>query len=251
MAEQDYPDHGRVLALLFRRKDEPSRRSGLTVGRIVDAAITIADDAGLGALSMRRIAEELGVGTMSLYTYVSSKAELVPVMMETVTGELKEIGPHDAGWRAKLEAMATGYWDLYEGHQWLLEVPVSRPLLGPNGYRRSEAELQAVDGIGLDEWEMAAVIEAVHTHTAGSARRALEILRDAEHSGMSDDQWWYSVSPLLGTYLASFDLPVAARVGTTIAAPHTDSRFDFEFGLARLLDGLGQLIEARDSGAEY
>ncbi|AYY15031.1 TetR family transcriptional regulator [Actinobacteria bacterium YIM 96077] len=246
MAERDYPDQEKVLALLFRAHDVPARRTGLSVGKIADAAIALADTSGLDGVSMRGLAHELGVGTMSLYNYISTKAELVPVMAERVIAELPEVEPSGGNWRAALERIADSYWHLYQRHPWLLEVPVTRPLLGPNGHRQAEAEFRVVDDIGLDEREMAAVIEAVHKHTAGAARRTLEIRRDAERSGMTDDQWWYTIAPSLAVHLSDMYLPVTERVGTAIGAPHTDPRYDFEFGLALLLDGLERLLTTRE-----
>lgn len=254
MSASDYPDHGRVLALLWRGPDEPSRRSGLTVGRIVAAAIDIADEAGIDSLSMRRIAEQLGVGVMSLYTYVASKAELIPVMVDTVLAELPNVpepdrapdSPHSTPpWRQQLEAVATARWELYGRHPWVLAVPEGRPTPGPNGLDRYEEELRVVDGIGLDEWEMNATLESLHSHTAGAAQRAAEIARDAKRSGISDDQWWYSVEPLFTRYFASHHAPVSERVGTVIAAPHSDPLWDLNFGLARLLDGVEHLVASR------
>ncbi|MBB4929749.1 AcrR family transcriptional regulator [Lipingzhangella halophila] len=245
MPERDYPDHRRVFALLWRAADDPSPRSGLTVGGIVDAAVELADESGLGGVSMRRIAERLGVGTMSLYTYVSSKAELVPVMLDSMYGELAQIAAPEKGWRARLESLAHGYWDLFHRHPWMLEVPVSRPLPGPNTVDRQEAEFEIVDGIGLDELEMNSVLELVRNHTGSAARHTMEIARDAERSGVSDDQWWYAVEPLFTSYLAGRYLPLTARVGEAIGAPHSDPRREFEFGLARILDGLEDLVVSR------
>lgn len=82
-------DPARSLALLWRTSERTSRKGkpDLSVDRIVRAGIEIADAEGLAALSMRRVAERLGVGTMSLYTYVPGKAELLDVMLDTVYGE--------------------------------------------------------------------------------------------------------------------------------------------------------------------
>ncbi|RNL82821.1 TetR/AcrR family transcriptional regulator [Halostreptopolyspora alba] len=245
MPERDYPDHRRVLALLWRATDDPAPRSGLTVGGIVETAVVLADEAGLNGVSMRRLAERLGVGTMSLYTYVSSKAELVPVMLDSTYGELARIAPPERGWRARLESIAHGYWDLFQRHPWMVEVPVSRPLPGPNTVDRQEAELEALDGVGLDELEMNSTLELVRNHAGSAARRAMEISYDIERSGVSDDQWWYAVEPLFTSYLAGRYLPLSARVGQAIGAPHSDPRYDFEFGLARILDGLEGMLASR------
>ncbi|WP_370327835.1 TetR/AcrR family transcriptional regulator [Euzebya sp.] len=242
--DPDYPDHTRVLQLLWRGEEKPSPRTGLTAGRVVAAAVAVADEAGLGALSMRRVAERLGVGTMSLYTYVPGRAELIPLMVDEVMGELPVVTEHE-GWRHALESVADGWWAAYRRHPWLLEVPVTRPVLGPHAFDRYEAELRIIDGLGLSDVEMNAAVELVRSHVVGSARRAIEIARDAERSGISDDQWWFSVLPTLERVTAGREYPVAGRVGATIAAPHSDPRDDLAFGLARILDGLELLISSR------
>lgn len=241
--KRNYPDHARAWALLWRGEDEPSARSGLTVTRIGEAGIELADRDGLAALSMRRVAEHLGVGTMSLYTYVPGKDELIFVMVEAVRSELPPL--EGEGWRESLESIAYQNWELYHRHPWLLEVPVTRPVVGPVVMERNEAELRAVDGMGLSEIEMDAAIGLVHNHVAATARKALEIARDAERSGMTDDQWWYAVLPTLTKVLANRNLPITSRVGEAIGAPHSDPRHDLEFGLRCILDGIEARIISR------
>src|SRR5690606_1025391 len=176
--------------------------------------------------------ERLGVGAMSLYTYVPGKQELVVLMVEEVHGELPtdppaaagatggatdvlvgdapaggdalagdapadgdalaggDRGESQPGWRAGLRRMAEEYWDLYQRHEWLLDVPLTRPATGPNLMDRYERDIALVDGIGLDEFEMTATIELIYEHVAGAARRLRAIRRDAEASGLSDEEWW-------------------------------------------------------------
>ena len=90
-------DRARTMELLWGVQKKPSRgpKPSMSVGRIVRAAIEIADAEGLGALSMGRVAEELGFTTMSLYRYVPGKAELIDVMLDSVMGEA--VGPEEAG----------------------------------------------------------------------------------------------------------------------------------------------------------
>src|ERR1700754_3557298 len=95
----------RSLELLWRRQQPPTRgpKQRLDLDEIVRAAIEVADADGLSALSMRKVAERLGVGTMSLYTYVPGKAELVDVMLDTVCGEVGMPEDVPGGWRGRLE----------------------------------------------------------------------------------------------------------------------------------------------------
>jgi AcrR family transcriptional regulator len=113
-------DPARTLALLWGRDPARSRgrKPGLTVRGIARAAIEVADAHGLDALSMRRVAERLGVGTMSLYTYVPGKAELIDVMLDAVHGEISAVPAPGGDWREKLEHVAQANWDLAQRHPW-------------------------------------------------------------------------------------------------------------------------------------
>lgn len=242
-AQRDYPDQARILGLLWRGEDELPGRSGLTLGRIVGVGADLADELGLAALSMRKVADRLGVGAMSLYTYVPGKEELTHLMVEHVHGELVTDGsPSGETWRDQLLAMAHEHWEHYQRHPWLLDVPVSRPTLGPNVMDRYEYELRIVEGIGLDDHQMNGVIEVIQGHVAGTAATMLGAASDARRSGMSDDEWWHLVLPTLEQVLAGRNYPLTARVGQAIGAPHTEPHYVLDFGLALILDGVESLI---------
>lgn len=249
-------DPARSMALLWREDGAPVRgpargrgaKHGLSVDRIVAAAIELADGEGLTALSMRRVAERLGVGTMSLYTYVPSKAELIDVMYDTVCGEVAR--PEVEGdWRERLTAIARANWDLYRRHPWLLQVmAMSRPPLGPHSIAGYDHELRAVDGIGLTDLEMDSVVNLVHVFVQGAARTAIDAAASARDSGVTDAEWWDTYGPLLANVFDAEKYPVAARVGA-VAGEAYQSAYDpehgFRFGLDRLLDGIEALVVAR------
>lgn len=244
-------DPVRSMELLWGVGPSPKSRGpkqGLTVERIVRAGIEIADAEGLGALSMRRVAERLGVGTMSLYTYVPSKAELVDVMFDRAIGEAAR-SDVDGGWRERLTDIAWAAWDLYARHPWLLQVmAMSRPPLGPNSIAEYDHNLRAVDGIGLTELEMDSVVNLVSVYVQGSARAAAEAATSVQDTGVTDDEWWSTYGPLLEKVFDPEKHPVAARVGQVAGETFQsayDARHGFEFGLARILDGVAVLIESR------
>ncbi|MFE3450652.1 TetR/AcrR family transcriptional regulator [Nonomuraea sp. NPDC059194] len=243
-------DPARSLALLWRTSDRPSRKGKpeLSVDRIVRAAIEVADAEGLTALSMRRVAERLGVGTMSLYTYVPGKPELLDVMLDTVYGETARPADLPGGWRARLEQIARENWTLYLRHPWLLQVATSRPVLGPNTIAKYEYELSAVDGIGLTDVEMDSVITLVTGFVHGAARGAVEALEAEKLTGMTDEQWWAAHAPFLHRISDASRFPVASRVGEAAAEVYGSAyspEHSFEFGLQRLLDGISLLITTR------
>ncbi|MGB2570058.1 TetR/AcrR family transcriptional regulator [Micromonospora citrea] len=245
-------DPARSLALLWRTREKASRKGGdLSVERIVRAAVEVADTEGLAALSMRRVAERLGVGTMSLYTHVPGKGELLDVMLDTVYGETAR--PQDVGgWRARLEQIARENWALYLRHPWLLQVATTRPPLGPNVTAKYEYELRAVEGVGLTDLEMDAVITLVDGYVHGAVRGAVEAAQAAQRTGMTDEQWWRAHAPYLEKVMDPQRFPTAARVGTAAGQEYqgpSDPARAFEFGLARILDGVAVLIGERRGGA--
>jgi AcrR family transcriptional regulator len=223
------------------------------VDRIVAAAIAIADAEGLDRLSMRRVADHLGVGTMSLYRYVPGKTELLDVMVDRVNGEAARQRPLPddppsarAGWRARLERVARENRRLYERHPWLLQIFPGRPPLGPGIMAKYEHELSAVEGISLTDVEMDSVLTLVLEYVRGSSSSAVESAQAPAHTGQTDDQWWTAFAPLVEKVFDPARYPVAARVGPT-ATEHYQGAYDprhaFEFGLDRLLDGIEVFVE--------
>jgi AcrR family transcriptional regulator len=245
-------DPARSLALLWRTGERPTRgrKAELSVDRIVQAAIEVADADGLAALSMRRVAERLGVGTMSLYTHVPGKAELLDVMLDTVLGETARPEEVPGGWRARLEQIARENWALFHRHPWMLQIATARPPLGPNVTAKYDYELRAIDGIGLTDVEMDSVLSLVLGHAAGAARSAIEAAQVARLSGESDQQWWEARAPLLDRIFDARRFPTAARVGQAAGEAYgaaSDPEHAFEFGLQRVLDGIEALVEARQA----
>jgi AcrR family transcriptional regulator len=248
-------DPARSMALLWRTREAASRKGkpDLSVDRIVRAAIEIADAEGLEALSMRRIAERLGVGTMSLYSYVPGKAELLDVMLDTVHGETVKPADEEANWRSRLEQIARENWELHLRHPWMLQVVTNRAVLGPNVIAKYDAELRAISGIGLSDLEMDAVLSLVLGYARGAARDAVEAAQLERQTGMSDDQWWAIHGPLLSRVLDPSQYPTGARVGSAVGevygAAYNPEQL-FAFGLQRVLDGIEVYVEGRGEGGD-
>jgi AcrR family transcriptional regulator len=244
-------DPARSLALLWGSHSKPGR-SGLTIAAIVGAAIELADAAGLEAVSMRQVAERLQAGTMSLYTHIPGKGELNELMIDTVYGQLyadvDEPARQPGGWREGLRFIAARNWELYQRHPWLLQIVGARPVLGPNASLKYEAELRPLDGIGLTDLEMDAVLTLVLTHVEGTARAQANMIQAQRDTGMSDAEWWGSVAPIFAKVAAGASFPVGARVGQAAGMEHqaaANPRHAFSFGLERILDGVDHLIAGR------
>src|SRR5690554_3313570 len=188
-------DVDRTLALLWRhRLGEPTGTRGprqkLSVDRVVDAAIALADEEGIDALSMRSVADQLGTRVMSLYTYVPGKAELIDLMVDAVQLEIPIPQTTPPGWRAKLEAVARDNWELYQRHPWLLQVDLTRPPLGPGISDRYEYQLGAVEGLGLSDLDMDSIVTQIGGFVTGAARAQAAVERMAKSSATTDAQWW-------------------------------------------------------------
>ncbi|GAA4083249.1 MULTISPECIES: TetR/AcrR family transcriptional regulator [Actinomadura] len=248
-------DPRRSLELLWGGQERRPRRGPrprLTVERIATVAIGIADAEGLEALSMRRIAEELGVSTMSIYTYVPGKAELIDVMLDRAYGEPAPSDEVPGGWRARLEHMAREHWALYHRHPWMLQVSTGRPPLGPNLLDKYESELRAVDGLGLTDVEMDSVVALVTGFAQSAARTSVELAQAERRTGLTDEQWWEATAPVLDKYVDAGRYPLGSRIGTSAAKEYGGTigpEHAFEFGLGRVLDGIEVLIRSRTGDA--
>ncbi|MFC0529478.1 TetR/AcrR family transcriptional regulator [Phytohabitans kaempferiae] len=240
-------DPKRIMELLWGAPERVRRgpKPRLSVDQIVAVATEIADAEGLAALSMRRVAERLGVTAMSLYTYVPGKAELLDLMLDRVCAETAKPEDVPGGWRARLQLVARETWALYLRHPWLLHVATNRPVLGPNLIARYDYELRAVEGTGLTDIEMDLVVTMVNDYVHGAVRSALAAVALPRDSGKTDDEWWEELAPLLDKVYDADRFPVASRVGTAAGTEYAaalDPARAFEFGLARILDGIAVLI---------
>jgi AcrR family transcriptional regulator len=229
---------------LARPTPEPARpaadRGPGGAERIVAAAIIVADAEGLAALSMRRVAAELGAAPMSLYRHVADKDDLVLQMMNTVFARSHLPDPPD-GWRARLELAARTLWAMFGQHPWLASaLSLTRPQAMPAALPYTEWVLTALDGHGLDLDTMFTTYLTLVNYVRGIAVN-LESEAEAEAaSGLSSEEWLDTQEPQLRSILSPGQFP---RFELLIS---TEYDFDldrlFEFGLQRLLDGLATLI---------
>ncbi|MBF6375288.1 TetR/AcrR family transcriptional regulator [Nocardia farcinica] len=236
-------DLARTLDLLWNTGPRPSRgpKPTLTLDRIVEAAVRVADAEGLAAVTMRRVAAELGTGAMSLYRYVPGKAELLDLMLDRVQYPDEEVDA-DADWRETLRFYAHQTLELYRRHPWLLQVNQTRPVLGPGALAHMELLMGRIMPMKLSDPELVSVLVMVESYVAGAARTQL-YQRDAERStGMTDAEFWQAQAPVLEQAMASGRYPVMA----SLSAAAFDPAFEhFEFGLQRILDGLEVLVARR------
>ncbi|MPZ27801.1 MAG: TetR family transcriptional regulator [Micromonosporaceae bacterium] len=239
-----YPSRSAELLWGPRGRAGRGPRPGLSRDQIVTAAIAVADRDGVDALSMRRVAAELRVGTMSLYRYVPGKAELLDLMLDQVSDPGPGRGPAaGADWRQVMADHARGSRDLYLAHPWLLQVNWCRPVFGPNTLAGVELVIAGLAGLGLTDRERVTVMIAIDSYVTGFVRNQILYSRAAEETGISDEEFWATQHPVLERAMASGDYPELAKLAEdSFNAGWEES---FEFGLQRLLDGVQALVDAR------
>jgi AcrR family transcriptional regulator len=176
-------DPVRTLELLWRLPPEsgtgrgPKQRS--SVEAVVAAAIEIADVEGIGALTMRAVANRLGLTPMATYTYVPGKAELIDLMLDTVYARMERADLTGLPWRQRVVRIAAENRAMLARHPWVAYLPTTRPPLGPGLAAKYEHELGAFADLGLDDVEMDAALTFVLGFVTSVARIAIDSARAA------------------------------------------------------------------------
>lgn len=213
------------------------------------AALSLADDQGLAAVTMRAVAERVGVSAMSLYTYVPGKAELLDLMVDALYLAMPRPAWGRTRWRKRAVAVAESNRALLTAHPWLTEVAaLSRPPLGPGVLAKYDHELGAFDGTGLFDVDTDAALTYLLGFVQAHARAAHDAQRATTDSALSDAQWWAANQPVLARALDPEAYPRATRIGAAAGEAQGSAwsaDHAWTFGLARTLDGLAALIERR------
>ncbi|GLY94558.1 TetR/AcrR family transcriptional regulator C-terminal domain-containing protein [Actinoplanes sp. NBRC 103695] len=238
-------DPDRILPLLWRRtKGTKPRTTGrpskLTVDAVVTTAIARADTDGLESTSMARLATDLNVGTMTLYSYVPSHDELVDLMIDEVLLSRDLPGPGDprpAHWREQVMLYADRTLAMYAAHPWMGQVSQIRPPIGPGMLAESEYVLSCLTF--LDDPNTAA--GAIQMFVTGAARGVAEteLLRRA--SGETTNEWWLHRSQLWEDWFDVERHPTMTALwnaGRFTGGPDEQADAAYAYGLGLILDGI-------------
>jgi AcrR family transcriptional regulator len=238
-------DIHRSLSLMWDLHEKPTRgpKPTLTLERIVAAAIEIADAEGLEAASMRKVAEALGVGTMSLYRYVPGKAELLDLMLDQTNSQDPSVDRLGDDWRSAMEELGRSIWRLYLRHPWLPFVDQSRPLLGPNSLDGFEVALHGLDDTGLTSQQKVNAIGVIEAFVSSAARMHNNAVTAEQRTGLTTEEFWQAQGPVIEKAMSTGRYPLIATLDEDAFAS-TGEEF-FEFGLRCMLDGLQALVERR------
>jgi AcrR family transcriptional regulator len=230
-----------TIELLWEPRPQPTRgpKPALSIDRIAQAAIEVADADGLAAVSMQRIAAELGFTKMAMYRYVPGKAELIALMVDTAAGAPPRLDDRSGGWRAQLDHWARRLFALLQRHPWLLDATVGPRIMGPNELGWLEHAIAALDGTGLDGGERmdAVVVILGHVRTIAEQSRT-----PAGTPPYPEEQLGTIIARLLRTHGDHYP---ALTTALTSASSHGRQDSALDFGLERIFDGLAVLITQR------
>ncbi|MDX3136109.1 TetR/AcrR family transcriptional regulator [Streptomyces europaeiscabiei] len=231
-----------AVRLLWGPHPKPSRgpKPALSLGRIAQAGIEIAEAQGLAAVSMQRVAGLLGVTKMALYRYVPGKTELVALMVETAIGEAPPPDGSRCGWREQLSDWACRLVSVFEQHPWLLDATVGPRIMGPRELSWMEQALAALHGTGFSGAERLDAVLLLAGHVRGIVQQA----RAAGQTGNPEAQLIATLGELMQVHGEDYPALTAALASAT---QHGGQDQGFEFGLQRILDGLGLLIAQRSN----
>jgi AcrR family transcriptional regulator len=248
MTDDDLAGLPASLAAAWGRRTRPSKgpKPGLSLERIVAAAIAVAATDGLAAVSMGRVAAEIGTGAMSLYRYVASKDELLVLMADTAIGAPPPRPDPSEGWRAGLARWAWGYRTALYHNPWVVRVPISGPPLAPNAIAWLEDGLWSMRDTGLHEHEKTSTILLLSGFVRNDALLIADITAAAQAAGTDPEEMMPGYGKLLAELTDPARFPALHQALTAgVFDPGAPPDDEFTFGLDRILDGLDALIRSR------
>jgi AcrR family transcriptional regulator len=236
------------LAAAWGIHDRPAKgpKPGLSIERIVEATIKVALTDGLPAVSMNRVAAELGAAPMSLYRYVGSKDELLALAADTALGPAPTPPDPMEGWREALSKFAWGILAAYRKHPWTLGIPVRGAPITPNQIAWLEQGLSSLRATNLTEAEKMSVIILISGFVRNEATLAASINAAILASGSTAQEMMASYGRLLRRLTDAERFPalhavIASGAIDTPDAPDTE----FIFGINRILDGIAAFMHER------
>jgi AcrR family transcriptional regulator len=230
----------------LRERPRKGPKPGLSLPRIVEAAMRVAERDGLPSVSMSRVAAELGASTMSLYRYVAAKDELLMLMSDAAYGAPPELRGPDDTWREGLANWAWGSLERMRRHLWVLRIPISGPPITPNQIAWLEAGLQSMQETGLTEAEKMSVILLVSGYVRNDATIEADVDAAARAAGASLHEFMPAFARILRRVTDPERFPaLTAVLATDLFDVDDDPDDEFRFGLERILDGIEVLVRTR------
>lgn len=228
----------RGIALAWGIAANPQRgpKREMSVERIVEAAVEIADAEGLGAVSMAAVAARLGFTPMSLYRYVTAKDDLILLMQEEATGVPPDATTEPGDWRARVEEIYAAQLVVYMTHPWMLDIPITGSPITPNSASWMDAGLAALAGTPLTHGERLSIMTAItgQSRWAGSVIAGYQ--RAQRDQGIPDHEFAGREDALFRALISSDAYPALhAAIDAGVFLDETDP---FRFGFGVFLDGV-------------
>ena len=233
-----------------RTRPNKGPRPALSLERIVAAAVGVAATDGLQAVSMGRVAAELGVSTMSLYRYVGAKDELLALMADLTLEAPPDRRRPQESWRDGLARWAWSELAVYRRNPWALHIPISGPPVTPNAMAWLERGLDCLRDTGLTEGEKLSVMLLLTGFVRGQATFQADIAAaQAAGAAPAGPELMSSYGRLMARLTDPERFPALHAVLAAGVFDEPDEGDDeFAFGLERVLDGIETLIEKRRTG---
>jgi AcrR family transcriptional regulator len=227
----------------LRERPHKGPRRGLSLERIVEAGVRVAASDGLAAVSMSRVAADLGASTMSLYRYVNAKDGLLTLMVDAAYGPPPAEMAPDEDWRAGLSRWA---WAMRAGlrrHPWVLRIPISGLPVNPHEVGWFERGLGCLRDTGLAEAQKASVIMLLAGYVRNAATTDADIAMAIQASGMTGDEWMSSYARMLAKLTDPQRFPAISQfIAAGVFEVADDPDDEFVFGLERVLDGIDAIV---------
>lgn len=214
--------------------DEPRRRVPLTRERVLAGAVALADAGGLGALTIRSLADELGVKPMTLYHHVANKEEILDGMIDVVFGEIA-LPSVDAGWRSAIRERAVSARDVLRRHPWAIGLMDSRTHPGPATLRHHEAVIGTLRRGGFPVQVVGHAYSLLDSYTYGFVVQEAALPMDVDDAPAMVEAFLEQLDPDVYPNLAELATEFAARSGG-------QSADEFGFGLDLVLESLERLL---------
>jgi len=246
MSEPLDPELPRAIALAWGVAANPQRgpKREMSIERIVDVAVELADAGGLAAVSMSSVASELGFTPMSLYRYITAKDDLLVLMQERGIGVPPESVLEAEGWRAGIRAWAEATMQTMIEHPWLLDIPIEGAPTTPNNLAWLDSALQILDGQPVDYEAKVSIVLAVMAQVRWQGMIVRGYLAAAAAAGTSPDDLDSRGAALLEEFVTAEEFPfVFQAVREGVFAPGGGD--PFAFGLERTLDGIERYLATK------
>jgi AcrR family transcriptional regulator len=236
------------LAAAWGLRERPGKgpKRGLSLEQIVAAGVRVAAADGLAAVSMARVAAELGAGTMALYRYVNAKSELIDLMVDAAFGPPPPLPESATTWRPALSHWAWAQLAAMRGQIWAVRAPLSGPPLTPNQVAWMEQGLGCMRDTGLTEGPKMSVILLISGFVRNEVTIEAQIAEAWSAAGTTDQQAMLDYGRILGLLADRQRFPELAAVAESgVMSKADDWDEEFIFGLDRILDGIGVLVNAQ------